>query len=67
MFESHENIAMRAAILCQAVCVSDIMTKTGKCGTVECPSCELAFLFCFLISSLAKSRPTWLWPEELKS
>ena len=32
MFESHRNTAMGAAILCPAVCVSNITSSAGMCG-----------------------------------
>ena len=32
MFKSHDNTTVSAAILCPAVCISDVIKKAGMCG-----------------------------------
>ena len=54
-FESLENMAMSAAILCLVVYVSDVMSKVGM-SIVSQP---------FSALSLEKSEPIWLPAEKL--
>ena len=57
-FEICGNMTMSAAILCLAVCISDVMSKAGKCGWSI--KCQKPF------SALCWKDGTWLHSEELK-
>ena len=61
--ENRENTTVSAAILCSAVCVSDVVNKGGTCGKSMKYVTNQSFLFC---SSLVKSEPKWPRPKEPK-
>ena len=64
MFKSRENTAMNAAILCPAVCLSDVINKAEKHGNVHVvANVHEPTIFCL---SLVKNKPTWLHWGELK-
>ena len=52
---------MSAAIVCPAVCFSDVVNKAGIYGK----SIQNIMSQSFSCSSLVKSEPTWLHPEGL--
>lgn len=58
----HENTTMTGAILCPAVCVSDLMNKANVCGK-SVDNNSQGNLSCF---PLIKSKPVWLGTEDLK-
>ena len=62
-FESHENMTMSVAILCQALCISD--ATTGKAGVCVAKVLNTSRASLFLLS-LVKSKGTWMHPWELR-
>ena len=62
VFESCENISMAAAILCPAVCVSDLMNKARMSGkSIKFDLSQPCQLF------MGKEQTNmWLHPEELR-
>ena len=62
MSESCENMAVSTAILCLAVCVYHINQQ----GWHVQQKVLLQHQPTFFCTSLINSKPTWLWPEELK-
>ena len=61
VFESRENIAVSAAILCSAVCVYDVINNASMC----CRSVYYVISQTQVCSSFVKSEPTSLRPEEI--
>jgi len=58
-----ENMTVSAAILCPAVCISDIRCKAGVCGkSIKYVSQPFKFR-----SLLVKSKQIWLHPERRRS
>ena len=55
------DVSCETAILRPAVCVSDVRNKASMCGK-SFEKCHVPAVFC---SSLAKSKLTWLCPNEL--
>ena len=53
-FESLENTAVSAAILCLVFCVCDVMNKVSMCGKSVCKITGQPFFCC----SLVKNEPT---------
>ena len=64
MLKSRENTAMNAAILCPAVCLSDVINKAEKHGNVHVvANVREPTIFCL---PLVKNKTTWLHGGELK-